>query len=198
MTTAPLFRLMSLYLRSRLAGGALAASLATALGGWYLLYQSNDRDLTMLLLTAVSLGAAIAIGLSARSPFGDTERIVSRPLPLLRLIHLAGLLVLAALALGFANRAESEPWAEWMLVRNLAGYAGLALVAARLASASLSWIAPVGYVMAVLMTLSERRWAWPLKPSYDEWAALIAIVLLTAGLLLTVLFGARDRVEETT
>lgn len=196
MMMSPLPRLTMLYLRSRLAGGALVACFGTALFGWYLLNESSDMAITQLLLATVSLGAATAIGVSARSPFGDTERVVSRPLPPLRLMHLAGLIALAALALGLANRTETAGWTEWMLVRNFAGYTGLALITARLIGASLSWITPVAYGMAAFMTMSERRWAWPLKPGDDEWAAWTAVILLLTGLALIVLTGGRDRIEE--
>ena len=196
--TSPLLRLTLLYLRSRLAGGALLACLGTALFGWYLLDQSSDMNLTKLLLATVSLGAATAVGVSARSPFGDTERVVSRPLPPLRLVHLAGLIALAALALGLANRVETVDWTEWMLVRNFAGYVGLALITARLIGASLSWITPVAYGMAAFMSMSERRWAWPMKPGDDQWAAWTVVILLVVGLGLIVLTGGRDRIEETT
>ena len=41
-TGAPLVRLVTLYLRSRLLGTALAVMIASAYVGWYLLDQSTD------------------------------------------------------------------------------------------------------------------------------------------------------------
>jgi len=204
--TSPLVRLAVLYLRSRLLGTALAVVGVSAFVGWYLLDQSRDVGVTRLLLTLGSVGAATAVGISARSPFGETERITSFRLWSLRLGHMAGLLVVAALALGLANRVETEPWTDWVLIRNLAGYAGFALLTARLAGASISWLLPTIYAMAAFVTLGgvevadfsdrQRHWGWPMMPGDDRFSAWLAGGMLGLGLFLIVAGGGRDRVEE--
>ncbi|MDQ3512499.1 MAG: hypothetical protein M3462_02360 [Chloroflexota bacterium] len=205
-TGAPLVRLVTLYLRSRLLGTALAVMIASAYVGWYLLDQSTDPGITKILLIMAPVGAATAIGISARSPFGETERITSFRLPALRLGHMAALLAVAAVALAWANGAESDAWTDWVMVRNLAGYAGLSLLTARLLGPSISWLPPVAYAMATFIAIggiqfddltdNQRRWGWPVVPADERFAAWTVGLVLAAGLFLVCTGGGRDRVEE--
>ncbi|CAA9562992.1 MAG: hypothetical protein AVDCRST_MAG70-1815 [uncultured Thermomicrobiales bacterium] len=206
LTRHPLVRLVVYYLRSRLLGTAVAIVIASASIGWYLLDQSTDPGITKILLLLAPVGAATAIGISARSPFGETERITSFHLPALRLGHMLALLAVSAAALTWANGTEPDAWTEWVMVRNLAGYAGLSLLTARLFGPSISWLPPVAYAMSTFiaiggihfddMTDTQRRWGWPVLPGDDRVAAWTVATLLAAGLLLVCTGGGRDRVEE--
>ena len=195
-------RLWCLYLRSRLAGWAALALAATGgLTGLWLTRLEGPGAPLQLLLVVMPLAGAVVIGASTRAPFGELEATASRPLPVLRLGHLAGLLALGAVALSAAVRAWGVANIEEQVLRNLAGFAGLALVTAPLLGSRLSWVAPLVYgVLAFWVGASGPNgyapWAWPLQPGGDDIALRTALALLAAGLTGAVLLGARERAEE--
>lgn len=195
-------RLAWLYLRARLAGLAAAGLVGVAAATWLLLGLSDDRPLTKLILIVLPLAPAAVIGSSLRSPFGETEVTASRPLPPLRLGHLGGLLAVAALAFAAANTAAPGEDFHWLLVRNGAGYAGLALVGGRLVGAAASWVVPVAYGMFVVVAPlagalhRDSRWLWPLHPPAERPAAIGALALLLAGVAVATAFGARAVPDE--
>jgi hypothetical protein len=194
-------RLVWLYLQSRRTWTALAILIVVAAVAWWSLDRSHTDKLTTLLLTVMPLGAAAVIGASAGSPFGETERTASRRLPALRLGHLGGLLLGAALALAVANRAAPATDTAWILVRNGAGYAGLALLGARFLGAGSAWVVPSAYGMAVWVESvakvpPERWWMWPTENAPDGSAWVSALLLLAIGLLIIVSTGARETPGE--
>jgi hypothetical protein len=194
-------RLVWLYLQSRRTWTALAILIVVATVAWWSLDRSHTDKLTTLLLTVIPVGAAAVIGAGAGSPFGETERTASRRLPALRLGHLGGLLLCAALALAVANRAAPASDTAWILVRNGAGYAGLALLGARLLGAGPAWVVPATYGMAIWVANvakvpPERWWMWPTENAPDGSAWVSALLLLAIGLLAIVPTGARETPGE--
>jgi len=193
-------RLLLLYLRARRTGVALAALLGGATVTWTLLGRTGDPSLVRLALVVLPLVPAAIIGLALRSPFGEVERAAGSPLPALRGYHLGGLLLVAGASLAVANRAATGPDVDWLLVRNAAGYSGLALLCGRVAGAAHSWLAPLGYglVAAVAPGTSlphAGAWRWPGQPP-DEGAATIAATLLIVGLAVGIRYGARPMDDE--
>ncbi len=189
-------RFITLYLRARLAGRAVivlaAVALATSL--WARWIGTETITATLLPLT-MPLAAAAIIGASAGSPFGESEVAASRPLAPLRLGHLTGLLGIAALVLALAATWWSVPHGAWTLVRNLAGFSGLALLTARVLGSGLSWVAPLGYAVLALVAPQAGQipaWAWAVRAASDQEAALIAAVLLLAGLAVVALSHTPD------
>lgn len=190
-------RLAYLFLRSRLAGRALACLAAVAaLTGLWLRWDDGEEVTALLLPLVMPLAAATIVGTSARSPFGDAEATASRSLPALRFGHLAGLLLLAAAALTLAAVGAADSGAELAraLARNLAGFVGLALLAARLVGSGASWAPPLAYSVYVLQRGPEdtTRWTWPLHAGTEREAAAIAAALLIAGLAAVAHGGARE------
>jgi hypothetical protein len=142
------------------------------------------------------------VGASNHSPFGDAERTASRPLPVLRLIHLVGLLSFTALALSLITMGWELEHAAWILIRNLLGLAGLAFLTARVLGGRLSWLVPLVFV-ALIPLIGEGAsagewtwWAWPAQPGADPLSALLAFSLLASGLLCACLLGAREQRGE--
>ncbi len=194
-------RLLVLYLRARRTGVALAVLLGGAALTWLLLDRAIDPQLIKLILIVLPLVPAAIIGVALRSPFGEAERAAGSPLPALRGWHLVGLLIVAGLALAVANRAATGPDFDWLLVRNAAGYSGLALLGARLTGAALSWPAPFLYGLFATVApggfLSrEIRWLWPIQPPDVRAAAIIACALLAVGLAVGIRYGARPVADE--
>lgn len=187
-------RFAGLYLRSRLAGHMAAYLLGVALLGWLgtRLFQ------TLVPVPVVApLAAACLMGLSIRSPFGEIETTTSRPLPVLRLGHLAGLLAYGAVTLSFATPQWGMDQADWLFARNLLGFTGLSLLSARVLGSGSSWVPPFAYGAIVLIAGRDVRgewtgWVWPTQPIEDVPSAFVASVLLAAGLIVACLTGARE------
>jgi hypothetical protein len=148
----------------------------------------------------LSLAVAAVIGTGARSPFGDVERSAGSRLPALRLGHLVGLLVFAVFVLALATAGRGDEDFAWTLARNLAGFAGIALLAARALGAGLAWVVPLAYGVCVYAFVPNPhepgRWAWLLRTTTDRWATAIAAALLLAGLAAVAHGGAREAPGE--
>lgn len=218
-------RLAELYLRSRLAGFVMIGLTGVALLGWgfgrWILAQpfvDVERYLAPVLLLA-TLVAACIIGIGTSSPFGHMERTSSFPLSVLRFFHLAGLLAWSTLTLTLATSAWNSDYAGWALVRNLAGFSGLVLLAACVFGSRLSWVAPFGfYTLAVFTGRTEtfnsekhtvlgrimgevpvgewERWAWAMRPYTDYLSWILALALLIIGLAWVCFLGARELAED--
>lgn len=186
-------RLPYLFLRTRQAGrAAILLAIAAVAAALWRHWSSGDSSSAAMLLIVPPLAAAAIIAVGTRSPMHDLEATANHGLPLLRLGHIAGLLALAALGLAIVSGPS-----HWMLVRNAAGFTGLALLTARVLGSSLSWVPPLCYgaLLAVGATLGPYV-MWPMNAASDRAAAAIATTLLLAGLALVAWFGARDRVGE--
>ena len=150
-------RFAGLYLRPRLAGHVAAYLTGVALLGWMGGASVPGPGPPVLVLAPL---AACSIGLSTRSPFGETEETSSRPLPVQRLGHLAGLLASGAIALSFVTPYWGLGQVDWLLARNLLGFAGLSLLSARMLGADLSWAPPFAYGALVLVAGRDLRGEW--------------------------------------
>jgi amino acid transporter len=85
------------------------------------------------------------------------------------------------------------------MVRDLAGFIGLALLTAVLASGALAWIGPVAYLGITMPALGggwTTPWTWPARPPHDRGAAICAALVLAAGLMLVTVRGARDSLRD--
>jgi hypothetical protein len=201
-------RLLALFLRSRLVTSSLMALAAIAAATGAAFARVTSADLTLLVWCLGPLAAAAVVGVAVRSPFGETERIASAALSLLRAGHVAGLVLGGTIGLALAGMLErsadvSTADTAAILTRNLVGLTGLALLAAVLIGAGLSWLAPLGYaggsVVAVLAGVAEDAWwQWSTQEPDDGAAAVVAAALLVAGLAAVSRLGARDTVDDAT
>jgi hypothetical protein len=189
-------RLIRLYLASRRVLGALLVLLACAVAvrtalHWLPRTGVFSRQIPLI----IEAGAAAAIGVTARSPFGEPERVTGRWLPVLRLgvsLALAGA-AFGALAAGAASAHLAG--GALGLLRDLGGVIGIALLAAAVAGGGLSWIGPIGYLGVTMAALSgdwATPWTWPARPPHDRGAAICAVLVFAAGLAAVTLRGARD------
>lgn len=189
-------RLLVLYLRSRLADWALVVLLVSGMADTLWLHHFSPHGVWRgLALAVIPLFPAVVIGAGARSPFGDIERCASRPLGPIRLGHLLALCLIGALLLLGASVIVNGG-IERELVRNLAGYLGLSLLAAWLLGTGISWAVPLAYATLAFILLPENPLAWPARYPLDARSGIIATALLAFGLLAVTLRGARDQAEE--
>lgn len=198
MTPTP--RLAALFLRSRGAPPALAELAAIAALGAPLLGWWSGAETAPFLLAMVPLAPAVVLGAATRSPFGEAERTASRSLPWLRFGQVALLLAGGALAL-LAIGAAMRDGAGWVLLRNGAGLAGLALLGARLLGAGLAWAPPLAYlaIVHVAWMANEGRgpWGhWVLTDAPTSRGTAVALLALLGGAALVVASGARTTVGE--
>ena len=193
-------RLVRLYLASRRALMGLLVLVACAIAlrtglHWMPCSGLGSRQLPL----TIEAGAAVVIGVTTRSPFGEPERATGRWLPFLRLgtgMALAGAAV-GALATGSAS-AHLAGGTLGML-RDLAGMAGIALLTAALLGGALAWIGPMAYLVVTLRTIEAAwttPWIWPARPPHDRGAALCAALVFAAGVVVITVRGARDTARE--
>lgn len=174
-----------LYLRSRLTGQCVAVIACIAALAWAFASRVDASLALIPLLLLPPAAMAVVVGAGASAPFGEAERTASRPLPLYRLTQLSGLLALGVVGLLLAATAWQHADGGALLTRNLAGFAGLALLGAWLTGAPLSWLAPLAATsLAAVLNAAERTpwWDWALRPASDDWASVVALGLLVAGL----------------
>jgi hypothetical protein len=193
-------RLTILFLRSRMAVPAILILTAVAAAAGLALAASEYTDLTLLLRMTAPLAAAAVVGATVRSPFGEAERTASQPLPPLRLAHLTLLLAYGVAGLALASVVPDDG-SLGMLLRNGAGFVGLALIGARILGTAASWLLPLAYGGGVYFAYltrpsSDAWWRWPLQPANDDSALAIALALLATGLTIIVMTGARDGLDE--
>lgn len=201
-------KLVQLYLRSRRVGYALAlltlVAVATRVALWF---GGGAEEIVGMTLVLMPLAAAVVISTGARAPFGESEQTASYPLPMLRLGHLLALLAWAALGLalgavlsppstvtgfGSAELVIQPSSVAWWLARNLLGFAGLALLAARWVGSGRAWTVALLHAILTVMFLLQSPFGWPLRPVSDPQAITVACVLLAGGLAVIVRNGARD------
>jgi hypothetical protein len=198
--TFPPRQLIGLHLRCRQVDRAALGLVGTALALRASHHWTTGTGLfAQLLLLLLTAAAASAIATSTSNPIGETEHTASSSLPVLRMTHLFILTSTAVTATTVAALTATYAISGPALLRNLAGFTGLALLAAALVGAHLAWVAPLGYVLYCGGELDlhiSNLWIWPTLPAGDHTATLAALALLAAGLITISLAGARDRRTE--
>jgi hypothetical protein len=196
----PGLRLVRLYLVSRRVLSCLLVLVAAAIALRIALHWLPRTGVaSQQIPLTIEAGVAAAIGVTARSPFGEAERVAG---PWLRWLRLAVSLALAgaafgALAAGSATQHLSD--GTLGLLRDLGGFIGLALLTAALVGGGLAWIGPLAYAAVTLPAL-DGSWTTPLtwaaRPPHDRGAALAAALALAAGLALITARGARSPTRD--
>ncbi|GAA2632053.1 hypothetical protein [Paractinoplanes durhamensis] len=188
-------RWLTLYLRSRRAPAAVAASVVGAALMWSLwsaFSNTHAVGMQMVVLTVLLLVAAQTATLSG--PDDDLERTAALPWPPRRAAHLlAGFaVVVAPLALTLATGARFGP--GWLVARDAAGLLGLTALGAAAFGTARSWFLPLGWTLAaVLFPRDEPAIAqvltWPAQPPASTAAAVTAGLLAFAGLIAYAMAG---------
>jgi hypothetical protein len=132
---------------------------------------------------------------TTRSPFGEPERATGRWLPFLRLGTTVALTGAAVAALAAGSAAAHLAGGTLGILRDTAGFTGIALEAAALLGGTLAWTGPLAYLVASLQALSAAwttPWTWPARPPHDLGAALCAALVFAAGTIVITVRGARD------
>ncbi len=188
-------RLVRLYAASRRAAtcllvlAACAVALRVALH-WLPRNGVFARQIPLI----IEAGIAAVIGVTAGSPFGDPERATGRWLPYLRLAAAVAIAGAAFGALAAGSAGEHLDGGTLSLLRDLAGFTGLAFLTGAVLGGALAWIGPIGYLAITLPTLAGHwttPWLWPDRPPHDRGAAICAGLVFAAGLAVVTVRGAR-------
>lgn len=181
-------RWLTLYLRSRRAPFALAASAGSAALLWTLwsvFSDTRDVDFQMVVLTVLVLVATLTPTLGG--PDDALEGTAGLRWPPRRVVHLlvAFLAVAALPLLSLATGARFGP--AWFVVRDAAGLIGLTALGAATIGTARAWFAPLGWTLAaILFPQSGSRVAealtWQAQPPDSTAAAVTATLLALTGL----------------
>ena len=188
-------RLVRLYAASRRVATCLIVLIACAIAlrtalHWLPRTGVYARQIPL----TIEAGAAAVIGVTADSPFGEPERVAGRWLPYLRLAAAVALTSAALGLLAAGSASQHLAGGTVGLLRDLAGFTGLAFVTGSVAGGALAWIGPLGYLGITLPALTGHwatPWLWPARPPHDRGAAICAGLVFAAGLAVVTVRGAR-------
>jgi len=161
----------------------------------------DGKAIPLNALFIIPLASAVVVGTSMYSPFGEIEQVVSRPLADFRFVHLIGLFAWSIATLAFSAVVWRQEYAELVVLRNLIGFTGLALLSVPFLGSRLSWVIPFIFgMLALRIGMIEADivawWAWPYHPAQSSIAAVLALALLVVGILCACFAQARDTVKE--
>lgn len=201
-------KFVGLYARSRymppiILGVVILLVLAT---WWAGELAPNIKDQTdrlkaqLQLATIVPLIAGTLVGLSAGSPSGELDDATPGLPRRLQLIFTLGtLLTIGLLCLVFGSRWNMRDAAR-ILVRNLAGWGGLTLLARPFLGSSRAWMPAIAWAGISIFSgqphlIAYPSWAWSMQPGENRTSALIGVALLIAGIIALVRTPFRVKTE---
>ncbi|TDU03157.1 hypothetical protein EDD99_1574 [Streptomyces sp. 846.5] len=191
-------RLFRLHLISRQAPSATGALLACAVllrVALQLRWIQGDGATAQQMLLLIECGAASVVAVSARNPFGESERTTSHWLPLLRL---GAALLLSGGAVGalvFGAVGERLPGGGLGVLRDVAGLVGVGLLTAAVLGGALAWAGTLAYTVVAEFALLEgwrTPWMWAGRPVHDLGGWLCASLVFAAGTAVVAARGPRD------
>ncbi|KUJ69668.1 hypothetical protein ACZ90_10125 [Streptomyces albus subsp. albus] len=146
-------------------------------------------------MAPVLAACAIGTSLDQHSPALDLTAV--RPWRARRLGHLAGLTLIACLTLALVTPGGEQGFATVAVLRNLIGAVGVALAAATVIGARLSWAPTLVYFsMMYLMHgtpygRAAALWGWAAQPGTQPLAWIPPLAAFAVGAALYVIRGAR-------
>jgi hypothetical protein len=197
--TAP--RIFRLHLASRGVPAALLAIAACAVALRVILHwnPAGSGPGARIFPLLIAAGAASIVGISTRSPFGESERATGHRLVALRLVTGISLTLLAIAGLTAGSAGAHLQYGVAGLVRDVVGLVGVGLVVAVATGGTLSWLGPLSFWAMSAYAINEgwtTPWLWPGRPPHDGGAASCATVVFVLGLCLVAIRGARDSVDD--
>lgn len=179
-----------LFVKARRTATAVLVLLGLALVerilGSASLRLSENSSLSIPWVVIVPLVAGTVIGLSTRSTAAHWELFSARHQAAYRIAHTVTLCLVGAVSTAWGSNPLIGPLTTQGALRNLAGFTGLALIAAVAIGGNLAWTLPLAVGLASLTAGtsqgSPRGWAWPIQPDSNTAATLVALILLAVGM----------------
>ena len=153
----------------------------------------------MFIPLTIEAAAAAVVAVGMYGPFGELEHATGRWLPWLRLTAAVALTAAAFGALAAGATGGNLPGGSVALLRNIAGFTGLGLLAAVVFGGMLAWAGPLAYLLVTEVALSGNPatpWVWPARPPHDLGGALCAAGVFAAGILLVTVHGPRESARD--
>ena len=192
-------RLAWLHAVSRRVPAALGLLAALGVLLWVALHYhwniAGGPAARMFIPLTIEAAAAAVIAVGMYGPFGEPERATGRWLPWLRLTAAVALTAAAFGALAAGATGGNLPGGSVALLRNIAGFTGLGLLAAVVFGGMLAWAGPLAYLLVTEVALSGNPatpWVWPARPAHDLGGALCAAGVFAAGAVLIAVRGPRE------
>ena len=196
-------RLAWLHAVSRRVPAALGLLAALGVLLWVALHYhwniAGGPAARMFIPLTIEAAAAAVIAVGMYGPFGEPERATGRWLPWLRLTAAVALTAAAFGALAAGATGGNLPGGSVALLRNIAGFTGLGLLAAVVFGGMLAWAGPLAYLLVTEVALSGNPatpWVWPARPPHDLGGALCAAGVFAAGILLVTVHGPRESARD--
>ena len=192
-------RLAWLHAVSRRVPAALGLLAALGVLLWVALHYhwniAGGPAARMFIPLTIEAAAAAVVAVGMYGPFGELEHATGRWLPWLRLTAAVALTAAAFGALAAGATGGNLPGGSVALLRNIAGFTGLGLLAAVVFGGMLAWAGPLAYLLVTEVALSGNPatpWVWPARPPHDLGGALCAAGVFAAGAVLIAVRGPRE------
>ena len=196
-------RLAWLHAVSRRVPAALGLLAALGVLLWVALHYhwniAGGPAARMFIPLTIEAAAAAVVAVGMYGPFGELEHATGRWLPWLRLTAAVALTAAAFGALAAGATGGNLPGGSVALLRNIAGFTGLGLLAAVVFGGMLAWAGPLAYLLVTEVALSGNPatpWVWPARPPHDLGGALCAAGVFAAGILLVTVHGPRESARD--
>ncbi|HJP77245.1 MAG TPA: hypothetical protein VJ914_23450 [Pseudonocardiaceae bacterium] len=175
-------RLLTLYLRSRHVPVALpAAIVAVAALAWLGNSPLNPFETVTWALLALGLGFGV-LGNGLGAADRALERTGSIRWPVWRTVHVV---LIGVVLFGTVALVSSAP--VGLVLRDAAGFTGLAALGAAFFGSQLAWSLPIAWAGASIVLVQLARlplltvFVWPMQPANQGGAAVLAIVFGLVG-----------------
>jgi hypothetical protein len=193
-----------LFLRARRTGTSAVALLLLGLIqkplGNAAIRLGSDRDFAIPWVVMVPVVSGAIIGTFTATAMGSWEFAAARSVQRGRAAHLALLLLIAMITTSWGTADLTGQFSNTTALRNVAGFTGLALLAATVFGSRLAWTLPMLIGLTSLVSgVYEGRpagWAWPIHGNGDPGADLTALLLLIAGATWIIRSGTREPKDE--
>lgn len=194
-----------LFARSRgwgpaVCGIVVLAAIAYVSAAWLASRPYFQGPLARVPVTSlVPVAAAAMVGVCLGSWDAGLDRSTPHPWPVRRARQALGWVVVAGAPLAAAVAADPQVFGALAMLRNVAGYVGLACLGTVVLGAALSWLP--GFVVASTLYLAaprpptglDRLWAWPMTAGRPDLSWVTPLLLLAVGVASYAVWGPHPR-----
>lgn len=192
-----------LHIRARrvplfLAGLVVISVAGWALAEWLMARPWSPGPLDRLPVTVIAPLLAAVLACEGLGHLDDElEGSTAIRWRLVRLAHVAVALAVGAIAMALIGLTDPRVYGAYELVRNTAGFLGVAALGTAILGAKMGWVPAVMYGVAVIAVVPRPVehaavwWTWPVQPWEVTSAASVAVVWLVLGAAVYTLRGAR-------
>jgi hypothetical protein len=144
---------------------------------------------------AIPLIVAVLLAVTLAGADVGLERSVPRLTGQLRAVHALAAVAVSSSAIAMAVTYEPQIFGAGALVRNTFGLFGIVLLTSALLSVQLNWAPAFGYALVVYFShraataAGVEWWGWAMQPGRLDASWIVAIGLLTSGVLAYALRG---------